>query len=79
MKKLRVLFYAIAFIVATAGAYASSESPLVTGYILVDDECEPSINCNQMGAECKSGANIVFDGNPLSPPTTCGTALKHRP
>jgi hypothetical protein len=81
MKKFRMIFPLVAFLVAIGGAFASSLNPPTQGYIRIYNPllpCQTSKECNNMGPACLDQGRVVFDGTIMSS-TSCGTALNHQP
>jgi hypothetical protein len=81
MKRFRMIFPLVAFLVALGSAFASSLNPPIQGYIKVSNPlqpCQTSVQCNNNGATCLDAGRPVFDGSTISS-TSCGAALNHQP
>jgi len=78
MKNLRVLFSALAFVVAIGAAFATDLLPVNNGYIMVTgpNPCNLSVTCStSAGNDCENASHQpAFDGTTQSS-TSCGTRL----
>jgi hypothetical protein len=81
MRKIRIFLNVFAVVIAMSGAYASAHSTLIPGYIRVNnpiEPCQPSRECNNIGATClDASGKTVFDGAVMNS-TSCGNVLKHQ-
>jgi len=80
MKKIKVLFSALAFIIAVGGAFASKFDTAVTAYKFIPAsggnpaQCEQTGTCDGGSFDCTSGSVVLKDSS--NPTISCGADLK---